>query len=52
MLQVPEQDLPVGRGGEPARGGPKNPADAGHFGACSQLLARGAIELKPVRAGE
>ena len=50
--QVAEQDLAVGRGGEPARGSPENPADAGQVGALPLLLARRVEQLKPVRAGE
>ena len=52
LVQVPEKDLPVSRGGEPARGAPENPANSGHVGTLSQALARGVIKVKPVRAGE
>ena len=50
--QVAEDDLAVGRGGQPAGRRPEDPADAGHVGPLSQFLARDAIQLKAVRAGE
>ncbi len=51
--EVAEEDVTVGGGGQPARGGPENPADASQVGALPQLSCRLVVEeLETMGAGE